>query len=212
MIPEDGPIYELNFVRQCLRLIARGYGRLNSAAMNRTEEPAITGELVRTMKEIQDNDAAPGWMDHLFVSDDPPINSPGRLGKKRVRVDIEFERSSRSPRLRLQFEAKRLYRNDSVSEYLGDAGLGMFTSGQYAAQHNVAGMLGYVQTGSISNWADRIDAAMAADTAGYCLRSPMAPVNVTAELPNVRVSSHERTSVGRALAVYHAFLTFTEQN
>jgi hypothetical protein len=120
--------------------------------------------------------------------------------------------SSHSPRLRFQFEAKRLHRKDSVSEYLGREGLGMFTSGQYAAQHNVAGMLGYVQTETISDWADRINTAMAADSGGYCVRSPMAAVNVTAELPEVRVSSHQRASVGRALAVYHAFLTFTEKN
>src|SRR5438270_116560 len=110
MAPEDGPIYELNFVRQCLRLIARGYGRLNPGTLSQSQEPAITGELVRGMKEVQDSNGVPGWMDHLFVCDDPPVNTPGRLGKKRARVDIEFERGGCTPRLHLQFEAKRLYR------------------------------------------------------------------------------------------------------
>jgi hypothetical protein len=210
MVPEDGPIYELNFVRQCLRLVAQGYERLNSGKLSHAQEPAITGELVRTIKEVQNGTDVPGWMDHLFVADDPPVNSPGRFGKKRARVDIEFERGGRNPRLHLQFEAKRLYRSDSVNEYLGAAGLGMFTSGEYAAQHEVAGMLGYVQTETNAIWADRIASSMGADSTRYCVRSPLATVDVTSELPHVRLSSHHRTSVGRSLAVYHAFLTFIE--
>jgi hypothetical protein len=47
------------------------------------------------MKAVKLRADAPTWMIRMYVADDPPVNAPGRLGKRRRRVDIEFERSER---------------------------------------------------------------------------------------------------------------------
>src|SRR2546427_5962096 len=91
------------------------------------------------------------------------IYTPGKLGKRRKRVDIEFERSSRGVAFHFHFEAKRLYRSDSLSEYLGDEGLGMFLSGDYASDERVGGMLGYVQRDSLDAWLGKLQIELGAN-------------------------------------------------
>jgi hypothetical protein len=131
-IVSDRPVYELAFVRRCHQLLASGYTELRPAALQNEEEPAITGELVRTMKFVQERGDAPRWMIYLHIADDPPVNSPGRLGKHRRRVDIEFEKPQRGRHPRFQCEAKRLFQTDSLAKYLGIDGLGRFLVGDYS--------------------------------------------------------------------------------
>src|SRR5271157_2966485 len=95
-------------------------------------------------------------MEQVEVKDDPPQNVPGRFGKKRPRIDIEFVHVIRGRRPRFHVEAKRLYRSDSVNEYFGPAGLGMFVEGAYAAEWPSAGMLGYVQSDDCVAWLARL--------------------------------------------------------
>jgi len=150
-------LYREAFVRRCHTLIARGYGRLKAASLRTAQETVITGELVREIRNVLQEQNAPGWMAHFYVADDPPQNASGRLGKSRRRVDIEFERGGRrGVRPRLHFEAKRLCNASSVSAYLSEDGLRLFVAGECAAAQDVGGMLGYVQLDTSAQWVEGI--------------------------------------------------------
>ena len=48
-------------------------------------------------------------------------------------------------------EAKRIYKDNSVSDYCGEEGLGRFLSGYYSRQDDDGGMIAYIQRGCISD-------------------------------------------------------------
>src|SRR5712692_8852207 len=127
--------YRKAFVSKCHRLILMGYQRMSPATFKTAEETSITGELVKEIGSVLKSEYAPEWADRFEVHDDPPQNSPGRLGKRRRRADIGFVLVQRSTRPRLLFEAKRLYNSGSVAAYLGADGLGLYLSGEYAPDH-----------------------------------------------------------------------------
>jgi hypothetical protein len=205
------PLYQEAFVKKCHTLIALGHARLDAPSLRSAQEPAITGELVKGIKEVLQGDDAPRWMAHFYVADDPPQNAPGRLGKSRRRVDIEFERGGhRGVRPRLHFEAKRLYNNSSVSAYLGEEGLGLFVAGEYGATQHVGGMIGYVQQDTPAAWVGRIREALIADPARcrFRLLPGLIPALLDASLEMSQLSHHDRATIGRPIAIYHSFLRF----
>lgn len=206
-------LYRLAFIGNCHRWLAAAYATLDPSLFSKAQEPAITGELVRAMKEVKLRATAPTWMIRMYVADDPPVNAPGRLGKQRRRVDIEFERSERGAVFCLCFEAKRLYRSDSTSEYLGDEGLGMFLRGEYARDEDTGAMLGYVQKESVDTWVSRLRAALDASLDLYQVTSEgqFAAALLIPEFPQTHRSVHLRPSVGRPILVYHTFLLFTSE-
>src|SRR5258707_453323 len=125
--PAQRDVYRSAFVHNCLALLVRARRQLADTPLASEEEPAITGLLVQRAKEIIESEDAEQWMEHLEVLDDPPQNDqPNRQGKRRPRIDIEFVEVRRGSRPRFHVEAKRLYRSDSIGEYVGTGGLGMF--------------------------------------------------------------------------------------
>jgi hypothetical protein len=207
------PVYERAFVRHCHQLLASGYKELQPTAFQHQEEPAITGELVRAMKCVQQRRDAPRWMIYLHIADDPPVNSPGRLGKRRRRVDIEFERPLRGRRPRFQCEAKRLYQTDSIAKYLGSDGLGRFLVGDYSRADDAAGMLGYVQTRGCIEWSSDLRVALEEGRLPFEIASsePFAEVNLDAKPLATWRSEHHRTAVGHPIAIYHSLLLFLSE-
>lgn len=210
-VPSTGALYRLTFIRNCHRWLAVAYAMLDVHSLSKAQEPAITGELVRAMKEAKLKADAPTWMIRMYVADDPPVNAPGRLGKQRRRVDIEFERSERGATFRFPCEAKRLYRGDSVREYLGDEGLGMFLKGEYGRNEELGGMFGYVQIQGISEWIARLTAALENEYVSYAVTKDGAFVaaDLIPELPQICRSRHERLGVGRPILIFHTLLMFT---
>ena len=207
------PVYERAFVRRCHQLLASGYRELQLAALQHEEEPAITGELVRAMKSVQQRRDAPRWMIYLHIADDPPVNSPGRLGRRRRRVDIEFERPQRGRRPRFQCEAKRLHQADSVAKYLGADGLGRFLAGDYSQEDDAAGMLGYVQVRGCMDWSSDLRGALDEGRVPFEIASsePFAEVDLDAQPLATWRSEHQRTAVGRPIAIYHSLLLFVSE-
>jgi hypothetical protein len=203
------PLYKLSFIRRCHQLLGSGYAELEPATLQAEEEPAITGELVRAMKSVQERRDAPRWMVYMHIADDPPINAPGRSGKRRRRVDIEIERSERGRRPRFQCEAKRLYQSDSLKKYLDD-GLGRFLRGDYSRHEDVAGMLGYVQTRSVADWCGDLRFALDENRAQHqiCSSEPLVSANLGAESIPTWLSEHQRPAIGRSIAIYHSLLLF----
>lgn len=203
-------VYQLAFIRNCHRWLAAGYAILDHRSLQGAQEPAITGEVVRAMKEVKLRADAPTWMIRMYVADDPPLNAPGRLGKQRRRVDIEFERSERGVAFHFHCEARRLYRSDSVPEYLGNEGLGMFLAGEYARDEDSGGMLGYVQNEDVGEWLARLATALGANPAKYAVTADGAftLASLIPELPQIHQSKHARSTVGQAILIFHTLLSF----
>lgn len=148
-------------------------------------------------------------MQDFEISDDPPQNVPGRFGKRRPRIDIEFVRVIRGRRPRFHVEAKRLYRAGAVNEYFGDEGLGMFVAGTYAADEISAGMLGYVQTEDSQAWLARLTSGCVSRATQLRICETFRPASDCQDIAAVQISCHERASeaLGR-IDIYHLLLEF----
>lgn len=203
-------LYNTAFVRNCHTLIAEGYSQLSPSSLHRAQETEITGELVRSMKVVLQRPDSPAWMDRFFLADDPPINAPKRKGKSRRRIDIEIERGEHGPRPRLQFEAKRLYSSSSLSEYLGEDGMRLFITGEYASGQIHGGMLGYVQEGNSANWATKIREKMQRNIRKYHVSKSgtFTSFPIVAGLDLTHRSIHHRLKHLKPITLYHTFLTF----
>ena len=118
--PERVELFRTQFLRKVHTLVAMGYDRSKAEFRCDAEEPTITGFLAQAIREITEDPEAQDWIARYEVHDEPPQNTEGRTGKRRRRVDMELALISgqTGKRPRFQFEAKRLYRGDSVTEYL----------------------------------------------------------------------------------------------
>ncbi len=200
-------LYRPAFVHNCLLVLVRALKRLSDRQVSTAEEPAITGLIVASAKELIEMEDAEPWMEHLIVLDDPPQNDdPDRPGKSRPRIDIEFVETRKGVRPRFHVEAKRLYRSDSVNEYLGQSGLGMFVSGSYASDWPSAGMLGYVQTDTCAAWLSAIERGMKAREM-FKIGLWQSATWTTEGLEDVRESRHERVhkSLG-TISLFHLLI------
>ena len=148
-------IYQGKLRKHAHTLIDMGYRKLNRQDYAASQEEDITGELVKSIRQVLECDSPPPWGIYYAVHDDPPLNVSGKQGKHRPRVDIEFERTHPGPRPRFRLEAKRLRKGQDVSSYLGPDGLGCFTSGKYPLTHPEAGMIGYIQSDDESTWVEQ---------------------------------------------------------
>ena len=202
--------YSQSFIRQVHELLLMGYGRLAPADHTHEEEPAISGRLVEAMNAILDSPTCPRPFHLLSVHDDPPVSGDGRQGKARRTVDIRIDSLRTRPRARFAFEAKRLDARHPVSVYLGNEGLGCFIDGKYAREAPVAGMLGYVQSGTSAAWAQRIRSAMAEARPDVRVvrAQEWSPVTIVPGVDATYVSGHNRPSVGRPIHIYHTLLVF----
>src|SRR5437016_13798628 len=81
-------LYQENFVRDCLRLVAMAHAHLDLPRLSEEHEPVITDRLVREMKKLVEDPGAPDWMTKLEPLDDPPQDSPDHFGKSQRRIDI----------------------------------------------------------------------------------------------------------------------------
>lgn len=193
------------FVRHVFFLLGAGYQRLvaRRASLAQAEEPAITGELHRSIEEYLYSEDAPSWVELYTCFDDPPEHSqpgdsPPKLGKNRPRIDIKFQRNGLRPRPEFRFEAKRLHRKDSIAAYIGSDGLGAFLTGYYPAAEGV-GMLGYVQSGQNDEWAKELQKKLSS-----CAWQPVALIP---NLPHSYKTQHSLEGQAR-LAIHHLLLSF----
>lgn len=198
------------FLRNCHELLAMGYASMDAASFRSEEETVITGKLVLAMTATLESSDAPPRLAHLVAFDDPPVNAPGRTGKRRRRVDIELIRTQRGRRPRFQFEAKRLSGSGSVTAYLGANGMELFLKGDYAAGHQDAGMLGYVQSGEPCGWAEKIGKRLSTEPKTYRVRDDghFLRHELTPALDCTYCSKHDRHGIGEPITVFHTFLRF----
>ncbi len=163
--PSPAPDVELRTEhRQALRghaieLLRLGHASLPSASLAKSEEEDITGKLKEAIEAIIETAShAPAWVDRYTVYDEEKPTGTRKLGKKRPRIDITIKQTwkLRESHPRFRFEAKRLKSDRRVSAYFGQEGIGCFLRGRYPLTHPEAGMVGYVQAGSLEEWQKRL--------------------------------------------------------
>lgn len=209
---DDRHEYRSVFRRQVFELLKCGYERLDSPVFQDSEEEDITGELIREIRNVIEDRSGPSWAQHYAIHDDPKINILGRLGKRRLRLDIEFERTGAGKHPRYPFEAKRLssQTHAKMDKYLGPDGLRQFLSGNYASEQDEAGMLGYVQSETPSYWAKKAHDTFIKNTESLrlCFDGNWEHVDNLTNLDNCYRSKHKRPSVGKPITLFHVFLSF----
>ncbi len=191
-------------------LLAWGYADSRNRVQAQHDEPAITGFIVEAIQARLDAPDSPPWCNQIVVKDDPPIPGGGRTGRKRWRPDLIFESVERRPRPKYHFEAKRLRKQQSINDYLGEDGLHCFLSGRYAYESDEAGMLGYIQCDNISSWVERLQLAIAQDSQGkneFLLLSPQRNIQVVDAFPQEWMSKHGRHT-GKNIVIHHLLLDY----
>jgi hypothetical protein len=102
-------------------------------------------------------------------------------------------------------------KQNTVTKYLGAEGLGCFLCGDYAREEDEAGMLGYVQSGELEDWGQKIGDECAKTPNAYAIDPGFAFANHS--LPNTGSlktyrSQHDRSVVGRMILIVHVLLQF----
>jgi len=207
---KDTEPYQRSFRRDVFKLLKLGYDKLNGKKYRDSEEEDITGEIIKSINVLLDDPSSPKRLKRYFVSDDPPVNAPGRLGKRRRRVDIEFTSNIRSPRPRYSFEAKRLCKTKGAGPYFGNEGLGMFINGEYARESVEAGMLGYVQSESPQNWSEKLGKYFSENKGKLKARKDGAwkKAEDITNLNYCYTSGHNRIKKLPPITIYHLLLQF----
>jgi hypothetical protein len=198
------------FLIDAHRLLVLGYARIRPEERQTTEEEIITEDLVKAINDLIEGSEGKRWMQRYIATDNLPVSSPHRKGKRRPRVDIEIVQL-RGRRPRFHFESKRLgKRPHTVAEYLGKDGLGCFLDAQYARESEHGGMLGYVQAGSCDKWANQIKESLLKNRQGYKIfrSTSWEPYRIIEELQYTYRTQHDRPSLGRPIRVYHTLLLF----
>ncbi len=191
-------------------LLAWGYANSRNRVQAKHDETAITGFIAEAIQDILDGPDSPLWCNQIVIKDDPPIPGGGRTGRKRWRPDLIFESVERRPRPKYHFEAKRLRKQQSINDYLGEGGLQCFISGRYAHESDEAGMLGYIQCDNISIWVERLQLAIDQDTQGkneMLLSSPQCNIQVVDTFPHEWMTKHDRHT-GKNIVVNHILLDY----
>jgi len=202
--------YHENFRFHVHQLIAWGYQdalvKIQSANKTGQQETAITGFIVEAVKNRLRMADRPKWLKRYSIQDDPPIESEGRSGRKRLRVDIIIEATFRG-RPEYMFEAKRLKKPSyTVGKYIGDDGMGCFIHGSYGERYDEAAMLGYIQSDSASYWKRMIQDRIDKDAKQLCLEPPQNEVNNPKPFPNRWTSTHHRSKNKRSIRIFHILL------
>lgn len=190
-----------------LALIARGYARINPTMFATAEEDTITGELTKEMKAAMEEETSPDWTQHYSVAEQVRANTPEKEGKSRPIVDIEFERHKPGHRPRLRFEAKRLGPNHNAAKYFGSGGLEAFVTGYYDRTHEDAGMLGYVQSLTESEWASKLSAEANRRTSFLSITKKWSAFS-RSECPPFTYHTRHHDHAGTDLDVFHVLLSF----
>ncbi len=201
--------YQKSFTTRVHQVLSMGYARLNVGSLAASKEEDITGELTCAMQTALQEPGAPRWAKYFWVQEEIPVHGQGREGKRRSRVDIQVMQHGRTKRPRFRFEAKRLHDTRSRREYLGRDGLGCYLTGRYASDDTMAGMLGYVQKGTVEHQATSFAEAFGSDPKRYGITEEghWTHVQVVATLTTYR-SVHDRVEPLPPIVLLHTLLAF----
>lgn len=183
-----------------------GFQRIRGSIPQGVDEVAMTGLLVRAVNHYLESTECPVEWTVYDVHEEVPVNDEAfSRGMQRPRIDIEFTRIAPGRRPRFHFEAKRLRNGASLADYLGEDGLGCFLTERYARTEGHAGMLGYVESDSPSEWAEKLCRSLRRHVStlqgdGFWDRR-MAP-----DLEHCYLTKHARSEGSHPIDVYHTLL------
>lgn len=194
------------FRKHVFSLVQMGHSRLDRQALQMAQEEDITGELQRAIAELLDSDA-PSWADAYSICEEPRVHAPDRRGKRRRRLDLRFERVDSRPRPHYEFECKRLCKDKSgVADYFGQDGMALFLSGEYASGWPEAGMLGYVQTDSPEEWAQKLERKLEGANIEVTDQGKWQSIDLVAGLKTY-ATAHPRIAPLPSIRIVHAVLS-----
>jgi hypothetical protein len=190
-------------------LIWMAYERIMHEDLRGSEETDITGLLSNAVEAVLIDPRSPPWREMYQIHEEAPYNDRKRRGKRRLKLDIQIA-SLLGKRLRFTFEAKILGRGRGVGAYLGKKGLGCFTSGMYPSPLGHAGMLGYIQEGEISRWAERIRGELKKKGAKHLWISSdgWKDVSFSTDYPCSFKTRHSRIKDNNILNIFHTLMLF----
>jgi hypothetical protein len=200
-----GAVYEDALIRRSHELVALGHMRLVPSDLAGLEETDITGKLCDAMNEVLDGANAPSWAIMLTVVDDQPESVRDKTGKRRPRTDVCVRCINPRPEHRFRFEAKRLNQKAALSIYLGDDGL-LALVHNYYGDLPYAGMIGYVQTGTPSEWSQRIKEALLTAPRSYEVIEPVTFLLLGIGVPEPVFCSTHGTSIATGKRITHTLL------
>lgn len=202
--------YRRSFRRHVFHILAVAYDHFDCKSFQNSDEDTITQRLQERGQEFVEAQDAPRWAVHFEVIDQRRHGSAGQTGKRRPILDLLFSRTQRGTHPRFTFEAKRLYEKSGEAEYVGGEGLTAYVDGTYRREDDEAGMLGYVQSDNLDNWAARISKEMTnrATSIGISAGNGWRAVTIARGLTHTYYSRHDRTTVGRSIAMFHILLSF----
>jgi hypothetical protein len=209
--PHAVPLHEIYLEElrtHAVELIRMGYARIPSASFALTEEDDITDKLVQAMRDVKNDSESPEWADFYEVHEQRPQNVAGKSGKRRPKMDIEFERNERGRRPRLGFEAKRLGGRHASNGYLGEEGLAAFLAGYYPTSHGEAGMLGYIQKNSVRSWSEKLSTELTRDSELHRFVDWYDKTQFDATARVSHFDSQHTTRTGDPLRMIHLLLAF----
>lgn len=203
-------IYEQLFREDAHQLVAWGYQDARHLIAPDREETEITGFIVEAIQARLSSPETDERFDRYSLKEDNPVPGEGRTGKRRMRIDIIIESSSRprhKPRPWYTFEAKRLcHPSHPISNYTGEEGLLRFIRGRYAVAYPEVAMLGYVQTDTVNHWVAELTERFENDAANQlAIVARLSRVTIHSDLPDEWSSRHTRIT-GTPLTVFHLFL------
>jgi hypothetical protein len=209
--------YRKAFLGHVHKLLRAGYAALTPSQFTDAEEDDITGELCKHMKHLTEVAPASPWMQRYSIHDQDPVNDATRekdgtirRGKRRPRLDIRIVHQTRAPKPSFSIEAKRLYRGDSVAAYMDEEGLNAFVQEYYARDDAACGMLGYVQSGTLSEWSLKLNARLCTEPSVIPPAPPDAWIKTATETAGVAtyLSRHNRRAAGDPIDIHHTLLLF----
>lgn len=160
----EDPLARMAFVGNVHRLYALGYARLNAQNFCDADENRLTQVFVQAMRDATEDPDAPEAIVNFAVHEKQRQNDGTLEGNSRLELDICFERTGRGTRPIFKVEAKPLGAKHPVGTerlqrktFLGPDGLGAFLTSEYAGEQHDAGMLGYVQSKTIEEWASQLE-------------------------------------------------------
>ena len=213
---ENQSDYQVAFLRNVHRLLQLAYESLKPGDYQHAEEDDITGDLCKHMKYLTETEPSEKWMSRFSIHDQDPSNDVAaaktgkpRKGKRRPKIDVRLVCTHQVPNRGYCVEAKRLYRSDSVSEYVDDEGVGAFICGDYAKDDELGGMIGYIQTESLQKWLPKIETKLGTHQSVKRTQDGKAWVPASFKRgPRVCFQSVHQRESGREITLIHVMFVF----
>lgn len=182
------------FVKSAIEFLKIGVDDAIPTLDAKTDEELITERIVKVMNDRSTKGNLPFKLFRFDASDDSKVSHPDRAGKRRRRIDIRIVQTGRQ-RTVFEVEAKCLRKaTNTIGDYTGSEGLLLFVTGEYARDHIVAGMIGYVQTDDPSYWKTELERKFNSDVGALLTVGQLTRLKGVA-FENAYISEHQRKAL-----------------